>query len=133
LFYIGGVSDMQEHRLRVFENRVLKGMFGPKKEEGNEGCRKLHNDKVYSSYFSSDIIRMIKSRRMRWTGHVARLEKKRNAYKVLFGKPEGKVPIRRLQNRWEDNIKVVQMQIKYRMGLWTGFIWLRIRTSGWLL
>jgi hypothetical protein len=82
----------------VFENRVLRRIFGPK--------RKLHNKELHDLYFSPSIIRIIKSRRMRWTGHVARMGEKRNAYRLLVGKPEGKKPLGRPRHRWVDNIRM---------------------------
>jgi hypothetical protein len=88
----------EEHRLRVFENRVLRKMFGPKREEDGS-WRKLHNDELHDLYSSPNIVRVIKSRRMRWAGHVARMG-------VLFGRPEGKRPLGRSRRRWEDNIKM---------------------------
>jgi hypothetical protein len=81
----------EEHRLRVFENRVLR-IFGPKGEE-DESWRKLHNDELHSQYSSPNIVRVIKSRRMRWAGHVARLGEGRCVYRVLIEKPEGKRPL----------------------------------------
>jgi hypothetical protein len=69
----------KEHRLRVFENRVLRRIFGPKRDEMTGGWRKLYNEKLRDLYCSPSIIRIIKSRRMRWAGHVARMEEKRNA------------------------------------------------------
>jgi hypothetical protein len=77
----------EEHRLRVFENRVLRKIFGPKREE--DGLwRKLHNDELHDLYSSPNIVRVIKSRRMRWAGHVARMGEGRGAYRVLAGRPE---------------------------------------------
>jgi hypothetical protein len=83
----------EEHRLRVFENRVLRGMFGPKRDEVTGEWRKLHNEEFHNLYSSPDIIRQVKSRRMRWAGHVARMGAERKVYKVLVGKPEGKRPL----------------------------------------
>jgi hypothetical protein len=79
-----------EHRLRVFENRVLRRIFGPKRDEVTGGWRKLHSKELHDLYSLPSIIRMIKSRRMRWAGHVAQMGDKRNAYRLLAGKPEGK-------------------------------------------
>jgi hypothetical protein len=76
----------EEHRLRVFENRMLK-IFGPKRDEVMGEWRKLHNKELHDLYSSPSIIRIIKSRRMRWAGHVARIGEKRNAYRLLVGKP----------------------------------------------
>jgi hypothetical protein len=95
----------QEHRLRVFENRVLRRIFGPKREEDGS-WRKLHNDELHSLYSSLNIIRVIKSRRMRWVEHVARMGEGRGVYSVLVGRPEGKRPLGRPRRMWEDNIKM---------------------------
>jgi hypothetical protein len=95
----------EEHRLRVFENRVLRRIFGPKREEDGS-WRKLHNDELHSLYSSPNIIRVIKSRRMRWAGHVARMGEGRRDYRVLIGRPEGKRPLERPRRRREDNIKM---------------------------
>jgi hypothetical protein len=78
----------EEHKLRVFENRVLKRIFGPKREEVMEGRRKLHNEELRNLYFLPSIIRIMKSRRMRWEGHVAQMKEKRNIYRLLVEKPE---------------------------------------------
>jgi hypothetical protein len=80
----------EEHRLRVFENRVLRRTFGPKRDEVSRRWRKLHKEEVCDLYSSTSIIRMIKSRRMRWAGHVAPMGKKRNAYRLLVGNGVGK-------------------------------------------
>jgi hypothetical protein len=103
------VSHFEEHRLKVFENRVLRKIFGPKREEDGS-WRKLHNDELHSLYSSANIVRVIKSRRMRWAGHVARMGEGRGAYRVLVGRPEGKRPLGRPRRRWEDNIK---MDLRY--------------------
>jgi hypothetical protein len=95
----------KEHRLRVFENKMLRRIFGHKTEE-NGSWRKLHNDELHDLYSSPNIVRVIKSRRMRWVGHVARMGEGRGAYRVLVGRPEGKRPLGRPRRRWEDNIKM---------------------------
>jgi hypothetical protein len=95
----------EEHRLRVFGNRVLKRIFRPKREEDGS-WRKLHNDELHSLYASRNIVRVIKSSKMRWAGHVARMGEGRGVYRVLVGRPEGKRSVGRLRCRWEDNIKV---------------------------
>jgi hypothetical protein len=77
----------------VFENRVLRRIFGPKRDEVTREWRKLHNKELHDLYSLPSIIRIIKSRRMRWAGHVARMGEKRNAYRLLVGKPEGKRPL----------------------------------------
>jgi hypothetical protein len=99
----------EEHRLRVFENRVLR-IFGPKREEDGS-WRKLHNDELHDLYSSPNIVRVIKSRRMRWAGHVARMGEGRGVYRVLVGRPEGKSPLGRPRRRWEDSIKMDLMEI----------------------
>jgi hypothetical protein len=90
----------------VFENRVLRRIFGPKRDGVTGGWRKLHSEGLHNLYSSPSIIRLIKSRRMRWTGHVARMGEKRNAYRILVGKPEGNRPLGRPRRRWVDNIKI---------------------------
>jgi hypothetical protein len=80
----------EEHRLRVYENRVLRRLFRPKRDEVMGEWRKLHNEELRDLYSSPSIIRMIKSRTMRWIRHVARMGEKRNAYRLLVGNPEGK-------------------------------------------
>jgi hypothetical protein len=90
----------------VFENRVLRRLFGPKRDEVTGEWRKLHNKELRDLYSSRSIIRLIKPRRMRWTGHVARMGAKRNAYRLLMGKPEGKRPLGRPRRRWVDNIRM---------------------------
>jgi hypothetical protein len=92
-----------EHRLRMFENRVLRGIFGPKDEVTGE-WRRLHNEELYDLYSSPNIIRMIRSR-MKWAGRVARMGEGRGANRILVGRPEGKRPLGRPRRRWEDNIK----------------------------
>ncbi|KAJ4425776.1 hypothetical protein ANN_27401 [Periplaneta americana] len=99
----------EEHRLRVFENKVLRKIFGAKRDEVTGEWRKLHNTELHALYSSSDIIRNIKSRRLRWAGHVARMGESRNAYRVLVGRPEGKRP----RCRWKDNIKMDLREVGY--------------------
>jgi hypothetical protein len=99
------LSLREEHRLRVFENRVLRRIFGPKRKE-DRSWRKLHNDELHSLHSSLNIVRAIKSRRMRWVGHVACMGEGRGVYRVLVGRPEGKRPMGRPRHRWEGNIKL---------------------------
>ena len=101
----------EEHRLRVFENKVLRKIFGAKKDEITGEWRKLHHAELHAFYSSPNIIRNLKSRRLRWAGHVARMEQFRNAYRVLVGKPEGKRPLGRSRSRWEDNIKMDSREV----------------------
>jgi hypothetical protein len=90
---------------------VLRRISGPKWDEVTGGWRKLHNEELRDLYSSSSIIRIIKSRRMRWAGHVARMGEKRKAYTLLVGKPEGKRPLGRPRRRWVDNIKMDPLEI----------------------
>jgi hypothetical protein len=103
----------EEHRLRVLENRVLRGIFGAKRDEVTGEWRKLNNGELHNLYSSPDIIRQIKSRRMRWAGHVARMVEGRNVYRVLVGKSEGKRPLERPESTWEDGTKM-----KFRETVW---------------
>ena len=93
-------------RLRVFENRVLRRIFGPKRDGVTGEWRKLHNEVLNDLYPSPNIVRVIKSRRMRWVGHVVRIEERRVVHRVLVGKLEEKRPLGRPRRRWEDNIKM---------------------------
>jgi hypothetical protein len=97
----------EEHRLGVFENRVLRRIFGRKRDEVMGEWRKLHNEEPPNLYSSPDIIRQVKSRQMSWGGHVASMGEERKVYKVLVGKPEGKRP----RHRWEDGIRMDLMEI----------------------
>jgi hypothetical protein len=109
-----------EHKLRVFENRVLRRIFGPKRDRVKGGWRKLHNEELHNLYSSRSIIRILKSRRMRWAGHVARMGEKRNVYRLLEGKPEGKRPLGRPRHRRIDNIKMDLLEIGLSVVDWTG-------------
>jgi hypothetical protein len=97
----------------VSENRALRRIFGLRRDEIIEGWRKLHNEELHDLYFSSHIIRMMKSKRVRWAGHIARMIEKRNTYRVLVGKPEGKRPLGRLRHRWDVILKLI---LEKRMG-----------------
>jgi hypothetical protein len=102
----------EEHRLTVFENRVLKKIFGPKRDEVTRDWRKLCNEELHNLYCSPNIIRMIKSEGIRWARHVARIGATRNAYRILVGKPEGKRPLGKPRRRWVDNIKIDLREIE---------------------
>ena len=115
----------------MFDNRALRRIFGPKRDEVTWEWRKLHNEELNDLYSSPSIIWMIKSRRMRCAGHVAHMRDRRGVYRVLVGKPEGKRPLGRPSRRWHDNIKMDLR--KWDMRVWTGLIWLRIGTGGGLL
>jgi hypothetical protein len=90
----------------VFENRVLRRIFGPKRDEMTGEWRKLHNEELHDLYSSPGIIRIIKSRRMRCADHILRMGEKRNAYRLLVGKPEGRRSLGRPRRRWVDNIRM---------------------------
>jgi hypothetical protein len=121
----------EEHRLRVFENRVLRRIFGPTRDEITGEWRKLHSWELHNLYSSPGIIRQIKSRRLRGAGHVARMGEGRNVYGVLVGKPEGKNHLKykgvdgRMGSKWTLGRLV--------RGVWSGFTWLGIGTVGGLL
>jgi hypothetical protein len=91
--------------MRVFENRVLR-IFGPLRDEVTGGWRKVHNKALRGLYSSPSVVRIIKSRRMRWAGHVSCMGEKRTAYRLLVGKQEEKRPLRRPRQRWVDNIRM---------------------------
>jgi hypothetical protein len=93
------LSLREEHRLRAFENRVLRGIFGPKRDEVTGEWRRLHIEELNDLYSSPTIIRVIRSRRMRWAGHVARMGEGRGAYRILVGRPEGRRPLGRPRRR----------------------------------
>jgi hypothetical protein len=109
----------EEHKLRVFENRVLR-ILGPKRGGLTGGWRKLHNEELHNLYSSPSIIRIIKSRKMKWAGHVARLGEKSNVYRLLVGKPEGRRPLGRPRRRWIDNIKKYLLEIGLSFVDWIG-------------
>jgi hypothetical protein len=116
----------KEHGLRVFENRMLRKIFVPKREE-NGSWRKLHNYELHSLYSSPNIVRVIKSRRMRWVGHVARMGEGRGVCRVLVGRPEGKRPLGRPRRSWEDNIKIDLREIGIDVADWNRLAQDRIR------
>jgi hypothetical protein len=99
-------------RLRVFENRVLRRIVGPKSQEVTGKWRRLHNEEFNDLCSSPNTIQMIKSRRMRWAGHVTHMGERKAAYRVLVGKPEGKRPPGRPKHRWEDNIKMDLQEVE---------------------
>jgi hypothetical protein len=110
----------EEHRLGVFENRALKRLFGPRRDEVTGEWRKLHNEELHDLCSSPSIIKIIKSRRMRWVGHVARMGENRNAYRLLVGKREGQMPLGRPRRRWVDNITMDVVQVGWGDVDWIG-------------
>ena len=96
----------EERKLRVFENMVLRRIFGPRRDEVTRECRRLHNEELNDLYSSPNIVRVIKSRRMRWAGHVAPMGEERGVYRFLVGKPEGRRPLGRPRRRWVDKIRM---------------------------
>jgi hypothetical protein len=109
----------EEHRLKVFENRVLRRIFGPKRDGVTKGGENCITRSCIILYSLPSIIRIMKSRWMRWAGHVARMEEKRNAYRLLVGSPEGKRPLGRPRCRWVGNIKMDLVEIR-----WVGVGWI---------
>ena len=100
------MTRREERKLRVFENIMLRRKFGPRRDEVTGEWRRPHNEELNDLYSSPNIVRVIKSRRMRWAGHVARMGEEREVYRVLVGKPEGKRPLGRPRHRWVDNIRM---------------------------
>jgi hypothetical protein len=110
----------------VFENRVLRRIFRPKKDKVTGEWKKLHTEELHDLYSSPSIIRIMKSRRMRWAEHVARMGEKSNTYRLLVRRPEGRRPLGIPRRRWVDNIR-------WDGVMWTGLVCLRIGTGGELL
>jgi len=96
----------EERKPRVFEKMVLRRIFGPRRNEVTGEWRRMHNEELKDLYFSPNIVRVIKSRRMRWAGHVARMDEERGVYRVLLGKPEGKRSLGRPRRRRVDKIRM---------------------------
>ena len=110
----------EERKLRVFENMVLRRIFGPRRDEGTGEWRRLHNEELSDLYSSPNIVRVIKSRRMRWAGHVARMGEERGVYRVLVGKQEGKRPLGRPRRRCVDNIRMDLQELECGYMDWIG-------------
>jgi len=111
-----------ERKLRVFENMVLRKIFGPRRDEVTGEWRRLHNEELNDLYSSSNIVRVIKSRRMRRAGHVARMGEERVVYRVLVGKSEGKRPLGRPRHRWVDNIRMDLQEVGCGYMDWIGWV-----------
>jgi hypothetical protein len=112
----------EECRVTVFENKVLTRIFGPKRDEVRGSWRRLHNRKLYTLYSAPNIIRVIKSRRLRWAGHVVRMGESRCAYRALVGKPEGRRPLERHRRRWDNNIKMDWISLAQDTDRWRAFV-----------
>ena len=110
----------EERKLRVFQNMVLRRIFGPRRDDVTGEWRRLHNEELNDLYSSPNIVLVIKSRRMRWAGHVACMGDERGVYRVLVGKPEGKRPLERLRRRWVGNIRMDLQEVECGYMDWIG-------------
>ena len=110
----------EERKLRVFEKKVLRIIFGPRSDEVTGEWRRLHIEKLNDLYSSPNIVRVIKSRRMRWAGHVARMGEERGVYRFLVGNPEGKRPLGRPRRRWVDNVRMDLQEVGCGYMDWIG-------------
>jgi hypothetical protein len=124
-------SLREEHRLRPFQNKMLRKIFGPKRDEVTGEWSRLHNKELYAVYASPNVFRMIKSRRLRWAGHVARMGKRRDAYRVLVEKADLRRRLGRPRSGWGIILKWIFEKWVWRA--WTGSIWIRIGTGCELL
>ena len=110
----------EEGKLRVFENMVLRRIFGPRRDEVMDEWRRLHNEELNDLYSSPNIVWVITSRRMRWVGHVVRMGEERKVFRVLVGKPEGRRPLGRPRRRWVDNIRMDLQEVECGYMDWIG-------------
>jgi len=110
----------EERKLKVFENKVLRRIFGPRRDEVTGEWRRLHNEELNDLHPSPNIVRVIKSRRMRWAGHVAHMGEDRGVYRVLVGKPEGRRPLGRPRRRRVDYIRMDLQEVGYAYMDWIG-------------
>jgi len=117
----------EKRKLRVFENMVLRRIFGPRRDEVTGQWRRLHNEELNDLYCSPNIVRVIKWSRMRWAGHVARMCEERGVYWVLVGKPEGRRPLGRPRRRWVDNIRMDLQEVGCGYMDWIGLAQIRDR------
>jgi len=117
----------EERKLRVFENMVLRTIFGPRREEVTGEWRRLYNEDLNDLYFTPNIVRVIKSRRMRWAEHVARMDEEREVYRALVRKLEGKRLLRRPRCRWVDNIRMDLQEVGCGYMDWIGLAQVRDR------
>jgi hypothetical protein len=112
------IAEIKNLHIYALENRVLRRVFGPKRDEVTGEWRKLHNEKLNDLYSLPNIVRVVKLRRMRWAGHVVRMGEDRGVHRVLVEKPEGKKPLGRPRGRWEDNIKMDFQEVGGGRGNW---------------
>jgi len=117
----------EESKLRVLENRVLRIIFGPRRDEVTGEWRRLHNEELNDLYSSPNILRVIKSRRMRWARHVARMCEERGVYRVFVGKPEGRTPLGKPRRRWVYNIRTYLQEVGCGYMDWIGLAQYRDR------
>ena len=110
----------EEGKLRMFANMVFRRIFGPRRDEVMEEWKRLHNEELNDLYSSPNIVQVIKSRRMRWAGHVARMGEERGVYRVLVGKPGGRRPLGRPRHRWVDNIRTDLQEVGCGYMDWIG-------------
>ena len=110
----------EERKLRVFENMVLRRIFGPRRDAVTGKWRRLYKEELNNLYSSPNIVQVMKSRRMRWAGHVARMAEERGAYRVLVGKSDGKRPLGRPRRRWVDNIRMNLQEVGCGYVDWIG-------------
>jgi len=122
------ITFIEEHRLGVFYNRVLRRIFRPKRNQVTGEWRRIRNEELYNLDSSTSIIRVIKSREMRWVGDVTRMGKIKIACRVLVEKTEGNIQLGKPWHRWKNTIRVDGKETDYVWGVWTGLIWLRIGT-----
>jgi hypothetical protein len=125
-----GIILRREHRPRMFTNRVLRWILGPKRGEIKWGSRRLYNEELHNLNSSPNIITMIKSKRMRWKWHVACIRENRSPYKGFGGKPEGKTLLWKPRRKWEANVGNNINLKEIGWGMWSGMMWLRIGISG---
>jgi len=112
----------EEKKLRLFENMLVRRIFGPRRDEVKGEWRRLHNEELNDLYCSPNIVRVIKSRRMGWDGHVARMGEERGVYRVLVGKQEGRRPLGRPRRRWVDNIRMDFQEVGCWYMDWIGLV-----------
>ena len=118
--FVNEISCPYLHHNNIVLYRIVLCSFGPERDEVTGEWRKLHNEELKGLYSSPNIVRVIKSRRMRWAGHVARMGEGRGVYRVLVGKPEGKRPLGRPRRRWEDNIRMELQEVGLGYEDWIG-------------